>query len=252
MSKGTFELTQKQIQIGYDEKNEQIIEKETEFIFNKIITSIIFLFSDKVMGVKMDIQSISLSPSYLFSDKHKKNLFKWLERLINIDQPSTDMEFGKLKIDFENWYYQLGGETIEFLYYENYLITPQEAADALGVSKVTLNKYMKQGLESLDNGSHKKIPKYTVNLMKDPVYAIRMQMIAQEKKMRNRTPQERLQEINQEISEFQLKYGKPNFHEAFGEFTGDDMEDPTDYYRWKDLEDEMKGILQLRRGKDNR
>ncbi|WP_051318350.1 helix-turn-helix domain-containing protein [Cohnella thermotolerans] len=130
-----------------------------------------------------------------------------------------------------------------------YLLTPQQAAEALGISKVTLNKYIKQGLECLDNKSHKKIPAYTVEIMKDPVYSILMQKTAQEKKLRNQTPKERLAEINSEIAELQLKYGKETVDEAFDGYNGDEMNDPVDYYLWQDLEKEKREIIKMSGGK---
>lgn len=108
-----------------------------------------------------------------------------------------------MKIDFEIWYYDLGGEHIEFFYQKEYLLKPKDAAESLGVSTVTLNKYIKQGLECVDNGSQNKIPKHAV---------------------------ERLGEIYQEIAELQLKYKAKTYEEAFAEYNGDDMDDPTDYY----------------------
>lgn len=248
MSKTVYDATQDQIRIGYESRNEPIIEKETHFIFDKIITSLFSLCHDKIMAVKLDLKVLSLSAEYLLSDKHKKNLLKWLERLMHLEHPVSDLDFGKLKIDFENWYYELGGESFQFLYHETYLLTPQEAADLLGISKVTLNKYIKQGLECMDTSSHKKIPKYAIEIMKDPVYSILMQMVAQKKKRQNQTFKERLTEINEEISEFQLKYRKQTFTEQFGNLIGDDLDDPSDYYRWKHLEEEMQGILRLSGG----
>lgn len=41
---------------------------------------------------------------------------------------------------------------------------------------MTLNKHTKQSLEIVDTTSHRKIPKHAVELLKDPAYAIRMQI----------------------------------------------------------------------------
>jgi DNA-binding transcriptional MerR regulator len=250
MSKAILNQIESSIHMGYEQKNELIIEKETDSIFKNVFFLILTLFSSKISSIKVDPQPFALPKEYLFSDKHKKNLLKWIKRLNEIDFPASDLEFGKLKIDFEYWYYQLGGEKIEFSYHEDYLMTPQEAADTLGVSKVTLSKYVKQGLEYIENSSHKRIPKYAIEIMKDPIYGIRMQQIAQEKKLREQTPEERYHEITQELADLKLKYGKKTFDEVFGEYAGDNMEDPTDYYRWKDLEEEAEEIFRLRGGKD--
>lgn len=249
MSQAIYDLTTQNIHTGYMDKNQNLIEKETDFLLGKIVTLMLSMFSDKIKGITFDKHGIKFDPKLLLSEKHKKNLIKWANRLVEIENPSSDINFGKLKVDFENWYYQIGGDEINFIYQESYLLTPKDAAEQLGISRVTLNKYIKQGLECVNTNSHNKIPKYVIQLWKDPVYAIRIQMIAQEKKMRNQTPQERLEEINKEITELQIKYKNSSYKEAFLGFDGDSMDDPSDYYIWKDLEDEREEIIALFGGK---
>ncbi|MBB3109121.1 excisionase family DNA binding protein [Paenibacillus phyllosphaerae] len=249
MSVKLLEFTKLQIDIGYEEKNTMLIEQQTEFIFNKIMKALIFSFSDKIVGIQMDIHSFNLPTTFLFTDKHKKNLMKWLYRLAEIDKSTSDLEFGKIKIDYENWYYELGGEMMEYVYVEDYLLTPTEAAHILGISKVTLNKYIKQGMECLDNGKHRKIPKFAVEIfLNDPVYTIKMQILAQDKKKGKQTPQERAIEIAAEIMELRTKYEWKTFEEAFAGYDGDEMDDPTDYYRWQGLELELSDIMKLSGG----
>jgi AAA+ ATPase superfamily predicted ATPase len=79
----------------------------------------------------------------------------------------------------------------------------------------------------------------------DSVYYIRMQMLAEEKKLLTQSTAERMLEIKREISELQLKYSQQTFKDAFGEYSGDDMDDPADYYRWGDLEEEMMELTNL-------
>ncbi|GLC90147.1 DNA-binding protein [Lysinibacillus piscis] len=248
MSKAIYEMTEMNIDQGYRAHNRYVIEKETDYILNKIVTIMLSAFSDKLKGITFSKNSIQFDSDYLLSERHRKNLLKWLQRIANIELPSSDLEFGKLKIDLENWYYQLGGETIHFEYHQDYLLTPIETAKQLGISKVTLNKYMKQGFEHVDTTSHQKIPKFMIDIWQDPAYAIRLQIMAQEKQRQNQTPKERLHEINRELTELQLKYSATTYQEAFQEFNGDSMDDPTDYYIWRDLEDEKIEILSLFRG----
>lgn len=245
MSQVIYAMTEQSIDIAYREHNEHLIEKETDYILGKIVTIMLGIFSDKLKGITFDKSGIQFNNDYLLSEKHHKNLLKWLKRLATLEMPPSDLDFGKLKIDLENWYYQMGGEGIHFEYHEDYLLTPQEASDQLGISKVTLNKYIQQGLERIDTTSHKKIPKYVIDIWRDPVYAIRMQMIAQEKKRRNQSPIDRLQEINIDLTELQVKYKSATYQEAFKDFDGDSMDDPTDYYIWRDLEEEKKEIIAI-------
>jgi len=244
MSQVIYEITEKNIEVAYDEHNEHVIEKETDYILGKIVTIMLGIFSDKLKGITFDKKGIQFNAAYLLSDKHRKNLLKWIKRIMAIETPPSDLDFGKLKIDLENWYYQLGGEGIHFEYEEDYLLTPKEASEQLGISRVTLNKYIQQGLECVDTTSHRKIPKYSIDIWKDPVYSIRLQMIAQEKKRLNQSPAERLQEISGELTELVVKYKSATYQEAFRDYDGDSMDDPTDYYTWRDLEEEKKEIIE--------
>ncbi|MCD1260023.1 DNA-binding protein [Paenibacillus athensensis] len=251
MSLAIYRATKEQIQTAYENNNEPIIEKETHFIFDKLLTIFMAMSSDKVLSVKMNMSVLALiKPAYLFSAEHRTNLLNWLDRLAEMKLPLSDLDFGKLKIDFEHWYYELGGTEIQFEYHESYLLTPSEAADALGVSTVTIHKYAKQGMEMAGNGTHKKYPKYVIDIMKDPSYSFLMRMNYQTRKMRNQTPWERLKEVNDSITEFQLRYGKMHCKDQFGEHD-DSMDDPTDYYRWKDLEEEQAALFSLIGGKSS-
>lgn len=243
MSTAIYELTALNIDQGYKEKNEDIIEKETDYILSKLVTIMSRFFTDKIRGITFDKIGIHFDSEYLLSKKHQINLSKWLKRLSEIEFPISDIEFGKLKVDLDNWYHQLGGEEIHFEYHQSYLLTPKKASEMLGISKVTLNKYIQQGMEVVDTTSHHKIPIHAVKLWDDPVYAIRMQMIAQEKKLRNQSPSERLEEINKELTQLQIKYKKATYIEVFKDYNGDSMDDPSDYYLWRDLEEEKLEIL---------
>ncbi|MGP3783668.1 helix-turn-helix domain-containing protein [Paenibacillus sp. 1A_MP2] len=245
MRKDVYEHTCKQIELAYEEKNVLVIEKETDYIITKTIASLSTMFSDKLVGINLKTENFMYTTEYLLSPKHKKTIFKWLERLFEMEFPASDLEFGKFKVDFETWYYDLGGDRIEFAYRDDYLLKPKDAAELLNVSKVTLNKYIKQGLECLDNGSQNKIPKHAVELMRDAVYSIRMQMNYQKKKKLEQTPQERLFEIIQEVAELQMRYGKRTYQEAFEGMAEGDLEDPIDYYRWEALSEEMDEILKI-------
>ncbi|WP_164523112.1 DNA-binding protein [Paenibacillus baekrokdamisoli] len=251
MSLAIYDATKTQIQTAFEHKNEPILEKETHFIFDKLLTVFITMSSDKVKSIKMDANVLSIiKPAYLFSPEHHANLLNWLARLIDIKMPLSDLDFGKLKIDFEHWYYELGGTEIQFEYHDSYLLTPAEAADALGVSTVTIHKYAKQGMEMVENSKHKKYPKYVVEIMKNANYSFLMRINYQNQKIRNQTPKERLKEVNAAITEFQVLYGTMHCKDQFGEYD-DSMDDPTDYYRWKDLEEEQAELFKLIGGRNS-
>lgn len=241
MSTAIFEEAKKDIDEAYRMENISKLEKETIFIINQLIISMMGSFKDQVKSITID--TVDFKKSHIFAEENRKNLSKWLDRLQQWTYPISDLEFGKLKVDFESWYYELGGKDIHFEYQEDYLITPAQAAERLGISKVTLNKYIKQGLECVNTTNHHKIPKHAIELWMDPIYAIKMQMLAQEKTLQNQSLEERIQEVNEELLEFQKIYKEKNVSEAFSAYDIDAIDDPSDYYDWRDLEEEKEQLL---------
>src|SRR5699024_2462057 len=142
----------------------------------------------------------------------------WLDKLVTLDEHVSDFEFGKLKLDLEEWFYLIGGKDISFTYQTEYLLTPSEVGEKLKVSNVTVNKYVKQGMEIMDTTAHRKFPKHVVPLWQDPAYCLKMQMISQNKKLMQQTEQERFIEVSEEIAELQYKYGSNTAAEAFAEY----------------------------------
>lgn len=51
-----------------------------------------------------------------------------------------------------------------------------------------------------------------------------------------------INEINQVFLEFQIKYKAKKYHDAFNDNDIDYLDDPINYYEWRDLEEE-KAIL---------
>jgi plasmid maintenance system antidote protein VapI len=245
MTEAILELTRKNINIGYEKKDTAMIAKETDYIFTKLISLASTFFSDRINGIMLDKEELHINNEVLLSEQHQRNLLKWLEQLAVAMLFPSDLEFGRIKIDMENWYAQMGGEEMRFQYKQDYLITPKEAAEKLGVSTVTFNKFVKQGLEVVNTTAHKKVPKFVVELWKDPVYSIRMQKLFQEKKLRHQSLPDRLEEINHELGSLQKKYQALTCAEAFSSYNGDEMDDPEDYESWRDLEEEKREILKI-------
>ena len=48
---------------------------------------------------------------------------------MNLDEHVSDFEFGKLKLDLEEWFYLIGGKEISFTYQKDYLLTTSEVAE---------------------------------------------------------------------------------------------------------------------------
>ncbi|MFD2752109.1 DNA-binding protein [Virgibacillus siamensis] len=242
MTATIFEETEKDIEKAFKLQSKPKIEKETSYVLSQIIVTMLGTFKDRLKEINFDTTYLHFNERYILSDKNRLALLEWLKRLMLFSIPTTDLEFGKLKLDLEDWYYQISGKDIDFEYREDYLIKPKQAAEFLGVSNVTLNKYMKQGFEHIDTSSHNKIPKHAVDLWKDPVYCIKMQYLYQEKKRLRQTPEERLSEVYEELVQFKKKYKTPYIEKAFEGIDIDEMDDPSDYYEWRDLLEEEKEI----------
>lgn len=249
MTTAVYEMTEKNIKLGFQIGDIALIERETDYILSKLTMVMQKIFKDKLRGILLDEKNTFFDPKLLLSEEHKVDLLNWLDKIKRIEYPSTDIEFGKLKIDFEAWYYRIGGESVEFIYHEDYLLTPKDTAKLMGISKVTLNKYISQGLDCVNTTAHNKIPRYVVDLWKHPIYSVQMQMMHQERILRNQTPEERLKVINNEITELQIKYGYETVEEAFEQYSGDSMDEPTDYHVWKDLVEEKREIFKIKGGK---
>jgi len=247
MSIALLDQTIDDIQEAYQTNNLTKIEKETLYVFDRVVHFMLSAFKNRLKGITFETSELNFDTTYIRSKKNMEFMYRTLESITQIKISVSDFDFGKMKVDMERWYYQMGGEGMYFEYQEAYLITPKEAAELLGVSNVSLNKYMKQGLETIDTTSHHKIPKHAVALWQDPVYAIRMQMLAQEKKLRNQTAEERLKEVLEEITEFQKEYKAKTTKEAWAKYKLDNidaLDDPSSFRKWKDLEEEKEGLIE--------
>lgn len=241
MSLAVYEETEKEIDLAYKLQNRPKIEKETSYILNQLIVIMMNTFKDRLKSITFDSHDLYFDDVFITSEENRNALLNWLKRIVGMDYSIGDYEFGKLKVDIEEWFYQIGGRDIIFEYQDSYLLKPKEAAELLGVSAVTLNKYVKRGFEYIPNSSQNRIPKHMIYLWKDPVYCLKVQMLFQEKKLRNQKPEERLIEVMKEIVEFQMKYRAETSKEAFPVLDGNTM-DLQDFYEWEGLEEELQDL----------
>lgn len=246
MSVALLDQTKDDIQEAYQANSLPKIEKETLYVFDRVVHFMLSAFRNRLKGITFETSEFNFDEIYIRSNKNMESMYKTLEFISQIKLPVSDFDFGKMKVDMERWYYRMGGEGMYFEYLAEYLITPKEAAELLGISNVTLNRYMKQGLEAIDTTSHHKIPKHAVALWQDPVYAIHMQMLAQEKKLQNQTLEERLKDVLEEITELQKEYKAKTISKALAKNKIDDidaLDDPSDFRKWKDLEEEKDELI---------
>ncbi|MGM8366805.1 helix-turn-helix domain-containing protein [Virgibacillus sp. W0181] len=247
MSVALLDQSKDDIQQAYEANSLTKIEKETLYVFDRVVHFMLSSFKNQLKGITFKSSELDFDEAYILSKKNMETMYKMLDFISQLHFPISDYDFGKIKVDIERWYYRIGGKGMYFEYQEDYLLTPKEAAELLGISNVTLHKYMKQGLEAIDTTSHHKIPKHAISLWQDPVYAIRMQMLTQEKKLQDQTPEERMKEVLEEITELQKEYKVKTVSEALAKYNIGDLDaldDPSDFRNWKDLEEEKEELLE--------
>lgn len=247
-----LDKTKEEIERGIDHRKADALYESIEGVFATLILKFLRTFSHKILSINVDTQemidSFKNSPHTLQVQKLDA-LIDWINRFAGSAPTITDVQFGKLKIDLEFLFLDFGGKHIDFNYREDYLLTPKEAANKLSVSRVTFNKYVDNGLEVVNTTLHKKVPEFVVELWNDPAYCLKMQMIYQKKKFESQSPSERLVEVSEEIKQLQTKYHCESFSEAFKDYAGDEMDDPSDYWNWRELEEERSELEKNIRGK---
>ncbi|WP_363550371.1 DNA-binding protein [Caldifermentibacillus hisashii] len=244
MSPVVYWETVKEVELAFKENNKSKIEKETSYILSQLIITMLGFYQDRLESILFEPYNLPFDEMYITSEENRKALLGWLNRLISLDISADDYEFGKLKVDFEDWFYQIGGRDVRFEYRDPYLLNPYEVAEKLGVSVGTLKKYSKRGFEYVQNRSQRSIPKHMIPLWQDPVYCLKVQMVFHENKIRNQKAENRIKEVNNEILEFQIKYKADTSKEAFPIVDGNEMdiEDIQDFYEWESLEEEYQEL----------
>lgn len=102
-----------------------------------LIIHMMNVFKDRIKSITFN--HVYYNYSYISSDKNFKDLSYWLQSLRKMEKSYTDLEFGELKFNLEDWYYKIGGKEITFHYHTDYLMTPGQAATELGISNCPFN-----------------------------------------------------------------------------------------------------------------
>src|SRR5690606_10168521 len=120
MSLVVYHETVNQIELAFNEKNKPKIDKDTFYILCQLIVSMQGIFKDRLQSVSIDPISLQFDEAFITSDENRKALLSWLKRLKGMDYSMDDYEFGKLKVDLEEWFYRIGGRDIQFEYRESF------------------------------------------------------------------------------------------------------------------------------------
>ncbi|WDM21286.1 hypothetical protein [Paenibacillus polymyxa] len=119
-------------------------------------------------------------------------------------------------------------------------LTFEEVMDELGLSEKSLKRFIRQGFTANERG----IPRYAIELLKDPIYSILMQMEFQKQKLKTQTVEERIEEIRVEIMEFEEKF-EGKFDDMFGHLPEGEillLDFGDDIKYWKYLIEELREI----------
>jgi predicted DNA-binding transcriptional regulator AlpA len=125
------------------------------------------------------------------------------------------------------------------------LVDISDAADYLGVSRTTLYKYIERGLETVGEKNNQKIPRFMLEAWKNPEIAFQMQWLAQLKRTREQTVEQRLDDVNKQIAEFEKKFGG-SFYFLFSNMTDQELDahpEAVDLHDWRELETEKQELL---------
>jgi hypothetical protein len=183
-----LDKTKEEIERGVHGQDADTVYEALEGVFSTLLLKFHRIYSNRILSIIVDTQEmIDTFKTYRLPLQAQKleMLVEWVNHFAASNSNSSDVEFGKLKIDLEFLFLEFGGKQISFEYKEAYLLTPKEAEKELNISNVTFSKYVGNGLEIADTTHHKKVPKFVVELWNDPSYCFKMQMIYQKKKSNN-------------------------------------------------------------------
>lgn len=254
MANLVLEEAERNVKSAYENNSPIKIAKEIDYLLLKMVQIFKTEFKDKIDSIDLDINEKIYSSKYIFSPEGQHETMNWFKKLksvglTNKESVNNDLEFGKLKIDFVNWYYNIGGTDIQFNYTQDYLATVKEAAELLNVSKVTFNKYVSRGFEVVQTTKHNKVPRFMIEIWKhSPEYALKVQISHQNKQLSSNSHEVHLKEIYLELHELEKKYKTKDLFEFFAGGS-DSVEDTIDYFDWLDLIEEKDRLIHLLGGK---
>lgn len=243
MTIAVYKKTREAIDKAYSDKDKDLLEKETQFLLNSFVSQIPNVFSSIVRFV--GIRDVELKSSDWFLTKeHQINMGAVLESLK--DPGNLISDFAKVKVSFDKWFLDATVEGyIDYEYDSSFLVSVEHAAEMLQVSRQTVYKYLERGMEFKEINGVKKIPIVAIQLWKDTEYAFELQWIYQKNKIRKQSIEDKFEELQKQINDFELKYGD-TFDHLYGELSNrqiDESDNAIDICDWKELVDQKNNIL---------
>lgn len=241
MSLAVYNQTKQSIDQAFETQDTGLLEKETRFLLNSLVSDIPQNFSESVRFVGFRQTKLKESRKFL-TENHKKIMRQVLEIL-----KSENQEFKFVKLQFDRLFLDSTDEGyIDYEYDMSELVSAEQAAIIFGVSKQTVYKYLEKGLEYKELNNVKKIPKIAIELWKDPSIAFELQWIYQQNKIRKQTLEEKFELIQHEINEFEIHFGN-TFENLYGNLTNaqiDELDEAIDVFDWKNYIKQKNSLLE--------
>ncbi|HHW35854.1 MAG TPA: hypothetical protein GXX18_00910 [Bacillales bacterium] len=153
--------------------------------------------------------------------------------------------FAQVKYSLDKFFYDITVQGIlNYTYKKSYLISSSDLGKSLNISRATIHRYKELGMEFINDVGHNSYPKHNNFYWKDGVWSSRIQALYQSFKLRNRSTEELIAEIQRDLELYQKQYGG-TFHEVFGDVTEPyQLDEPDDYFDWKELSQDLKKLYE--------
>ena len=242
--------TEEAIRQAVHDQDVALLEKETLFVMQNYLYTMAEKFADILYGLTPFRVKFNEQPQFIFNEEYVQKLIHILVLTNRIyDEP---INYFEAKIPFDQWFYGITTDGIlDATYKPNYLVAITDAAHELNISRSMIYKYINNGLEVVGEKGSQKVPRYVIEAWKDPVKAMQIQWVHQIRKARTQTPDEKLIMINEEIAEFEKRYGG-SFYKLYGNLSTEEMDmkaESVDISDWKDLEEEKEFLLERLKGR---
>ncbi|MGM0878100.1 MAG: hypothetical protein ACQEWV_26145 [Bacillota bacterium] len=194
------------------------------------------------------VEGILISDDTIFKDSPEidPEFLKKLNLTLRITESPLN-NFSKLKYFLDTFFFKITEKgVLNYNYQKDYLLKSSEIQESLNISRATLHRYTKLGLEYAAVKKHNAYPAHNIFYWKNGSWALKIQALYQAFKIRNRTGDSLIIELKEEIKELEEQY-KGKFEVVFADVLSGkkdvyDLEEPDDFTNWRDLIEELKEL----------
>lgn len=197
------------------------------------------------MQLKYHSYLISIIPA---ADTEFKNnsqqISRWAHKLQEIladHSLSLAESFAKAKYFLEELFFSCTEKgTLHYTYHMNALLNSADLQKELGISRATVSRYVKLGMEATAATGHHRYPIHNIFYWKNGVWASKVQALQERYRIRNRTKEQLILELQEEVQSFESAYNS-TFQEIFGDIKDPyALTEPDDYFNWRNAIEELE------------